>query len=681
MPQTLKDIDTLCINTIRALSIDAVQTANSGHPGAPLGEAPMAYTLWNRHLRHNPENPRWQDRDRFILSCGHASAMLYSLLHLFGYPLSLQELKNFRQWNSLTPGHPEYHLTPGVETTTGPLGQGFANAVGMAMAVHWLAERYNRPGFELFGHRIYVMASDGDMQEGISSEAGSLAGHLRLGRLICLYDDNGIQIEGSTDLAFSEDVGKRFRAFGWHVAGPVDGMDVEAVDRAICEAKDETERPSLVICRTVIGWGSPGEGDAKVHGSPLGADGVRATREKIRWPQEVDFYMPREASDHMGRAVEKGRELEMKWNDLLTAYLKEYPDKGKELNTLFSGSIPDNWFDGAYNLFPPELGSMATREASGKVLNQLAGRIFNLMGGSADLAPSNKTMIDGEESFGADGYRGRNIHFGVREHAMTAIASGMSLHGTLLPYTGTFLTFADYMRPAIRLAALMGIRVVYVFTHDSIGLGEDGPTHQPVEQLMSLRLIPNLTVIRPSDATETAWSWQAAIANTKGPTALILTRQKVPIIDRSKYPPAENLLLGAYVLWDSTEEGDRPDLILISSGSEVFLSLGAGKKLSEQGLGVRVISMPSWEIFDKQPREYREKILPPRIKARVAVEAGITTGWEKYIGLDGRVVGMTTFGASAPYKVLYEKFDLTVGNIIGQCWDVIESLKNKSFVS
>ncbi len=663
MSMSPADLDQLCINTIRFLSADAVQKAKSGHPGAPMGAAAMAYALWDRCLKHNPADPHWADRDRFVLSAGHASMLLYSLLHLTGYDLSLQDLMDFRQWESKTPGHPEYGDTPGVETTTGPLGQGFANGVGMAIAERWLAARFNRPGHEILDHYTYALVSDGDMQEGLSGEAASLAGTLKLGKLIYLYDDNDIQIEGSTDVVFREDVGSRFEAYGWQVLGPIDGNDLDAVEKAIRAAQADTGRPSLIICRTIIGYGSPKEGTEKVHGEPLGEENVRAAKERLGWPLEPAFHVPEEALSHLRRALDRGRAAEEDWRRRFEAYAAAYPGLAAQLLQQLSGELPEGWDEGLEALFPLGTDPVATRSASGKVLNALAARVQALIGGSADLAPSNKTLIDDSGDFGPDDYAGRNLHFGVREHAMGSIANGMALHGGAIPYTGTFLTFSDYMRPAMRLAALMGIRVVYVFTHDSIGLGEDGPTHQPVEQLMALRTIPNLTVIRPADATETVEAWKTALMNTGGPTAMMFTRQNLPVLDRTEFEPAEGLAKGAYVLWQSAE--GTPDVILIGTGSEVEIALAAGGELADGGVKVRVVSFPSWELFDKQPAEYRESVLPAAVKARVAIEAGVKVGWERYVGLEGAIIGMDGFGASAPYKTLYQQYGLTSEAVVG----------------
>jgi len=664
-------LDEKCINTIRFLAVDMVQHAKSGHPGTPMGAATMAYVLWNRFLKYHPRNPTWADRDRFILSPGHASALLYSLLYLTGYDLSLDDLKQFRQWGSKTPGHPEYHITPGVEVTTGPLGQGFAHGVGMALAERWLAKHYNRPGHNIINHYTYAIVSDGEMQEGVTSEAASLAGTLRLGKLIYLYDDNDIQLEGSTNVAFSENVARRFDAYGWQVIGPLNGFDEHAIEAAMRAAQAETERPSLIICKTVIGYGSPAQATAKVHGEPLGEAGVRAAKELLGWPLEPTFFVPDDALTHMRKAVKHGSEAEKDWNHRFEAYRRENPTEAGELQTELRGELPAGWDEGLEDFFPPGSKPMATRNASGEVLNVLVKRIHALTGGSADVSPSTKTTLVGYGDFGWQEYCGHNIHFGVREHAMGAIAGGMALHGGMIPYTATFLTFSDYMRPPMRLAAMMGIRVIYLFTHDSIGMGQDGPTHQPIEQLMNLRSVPHLTVIRPADATESAEAWRAAVLNTDGPTALVMTRQNVPVLDRTVYPAAAGLQRGGYILWGSTGTTE-PQVILFGTGSEVHIALEAGKRLAAEGIYVRVISLPSWELFDRQPADYRERILPPHVRARVAVEAGITLGWEHYVGLDGVVVGMHGFGASAPAEVLYEQFGITAEHVVQEAKGLLQ---------
>ncbi|SMC22235.1 transketolase [Desulfacinum hydrothermale DSM 13146] len=654
-------LDERCITTIRLLAVDMVEQAKSGHPGLPLGAAPMAYALWSRHLRHNPADPAWPNRDRFILSAGHGSALLYALLHLTGYDLSLDELKNFRQWGSKTPGHPEFGLTPGVECTTGPLGQGFAMGVGMAIAERWLAARFNRPDFPVIDHYTYALVSDGDLMEGVACEAASLAGHLKLGKLIYLYDDNRITIEGNTSLAFTEDVAKRFESYGWHIQRVEDGNDVEAVSRAIENAQAETQRPSLILVRTVIGYGSPKQDSPSCHGEPLGPDATRETKACFGWPADAAFHVPDDVRQSMGRAVEAGKREQEAWHKLLEGYRQAYPQEAALLDAYLSGTLPSGWTD-ALPDFDPAEGALATRAASGKVLNALAPVVTNLMGGSADLAPSNKTMI-------ADG-GDRNLHFGVREHAMGAILNGMALHGGVRPYGGTFLVFADYMRPAIRLAALMGTRVIYIFTHDSIGVGEDGPTHQPIEQLASLRVIPNLTVLRPADAKETAAAWKRAL-ESDGPVALALTRQKVPVLSAPMDRIQQGVEKGAYVV---AESDSAPRLILMATGSEVHLALAAREILeTEKGVPTRVVSMPSWELFAAQPQAYRDSVLPPQIRARVAVEAGTSLGWHQWVGDAGAVMGIDRFGASAPGGEVMNRLGLTVENVVDTALRVLNA--------
>jgi transketolase len=656
------NLQDLCINTIRMLSAECVEKANSGHPGMPMGAAPMAYVLWTKFLKHNPQHPAWFNRDRFVLSAGHGSMLLYSLLHLTGYDLPLSELLNFRQWGSKTPGHPEYGLTPGVETTTGPLGQGFGNGVGMAIAERFLAATFNRPGYEIINHFTYAVVSDGDLMEGISHEAASLAGHLGLGKLIYLYDDNHVSIEGSTDLAFTEKRTLRFEAYGWHVQQVEDGNDLDAIEKAIVSAQEETRKPSFIAVRTHIGYGSPNKQDkASAHGEPLGKEELKLTKQKLGWPLEPEFHVPDEALKVFRTALEQGKAEEALWTSLLDGYRKAFPEQAKELDQWIKGELPEGW-EKKIPVFPADPKGSATRAASGNVLNALAKRIKNLVGGSADLAPSNQTMIKGEGDFQSGHFGGRNFHFGVREHGMGAILSGMALHGGLIPYGGTFLIFSDYMRPAIRLAALMQLRVIYVFTHDSIGLGEDGPTHQPVEQLSALRAIPNLTVLRPCDASETAEAWRFALNHKKGPIALVLTRQGVPVLDRSVFAPAAGLHQGAYVLAEPAK--GKPDLLLMASGSEVHLAIEAAKKLGQKGLSSRVVSMPSWELFDRQSEAYRLDVFPQNVKVRIAIEAGRTQGWWRYVGDKGDVVGIDRFGASAPYKVLYEKFGITADRVV-----------------
>ena len=653
-------LDQLCINTIRFLAVDSVQKAKSGHPGAPLGAAPMAYALWDRFLKHNPEDPAWPNRDRFVLSCGHASALLYSLLHLTGYDLPMDELKQFRQWGSKTPGHPEHGLTPGVEATTGPLGQGFGNAVGMALAERWLASRYNRPGHEIIDHYTYALVSDGDLQEGISSEAGSMAGTLGLGKLIMLYDDNDISIEGDTDITFGENVAQRFQAYGWHVIGPIEGMDVEAVSSALAAAKAETEKPSIIVCRTVIGYGSPNKaGKGSAHGDPLGEEEVGLTKEALDWRFPETFYIPAEAGAHFRQATERGKAKQAEWNAAFSEYREAFPEDAQQLDDALRGKLPDGWEDGLNGLFEnPD--PIATRSASSVVMNAISKSVPAFIGGSADLAPSTRTILDDSGHIGNGNFSGNNLHFGVREHAMGAVANGISLHGGAIPYTATFLVFSDYMRPSIRLGAIMGQQVIYVFTHDSIGVGEDGPTHQPIEQLMALREIPGLVVSRPADATETVEVWRAAMSRRDGPTVMAFTRQNLPVLDRSVLSPASGVLKGGYILWES---GDSPQVVIMATGSEVHIALEAGQSLESEGIAARVVSMPSWEVFDDQPKEYRDSVLPPTLRARVSVEAGTTKGWERYVGLDGVSVGMSGYGASAPAAVLYENFDITAKRV------------------
>ena len=661
---TERTLDDLCINTIRFLAVDAVQKANSGHPGTPLGAAPMAYAVWDRFLKHNPHDPKWPDRDRFILSAGHASAMLYALLHLTGYDLPLEELEQFRQWGSKTPGHPEYGLAPGVEATTGPLGQGFANGVGMAIAERWLAQHYNRPGFDIINHYTYAIVSDGDLQEGVSSEAASLAGTLRLGKLIYLYDDNDVSIEGNTSIAFAENVAQRFQAYGWHVLGPIDGMDLGVVDSAIRTARAEITRPSLIICRTIIGYGSPHKaGTAAAHGEPLGDEEVRLTKQRLGWPYEKPFTVPPQALAHLREAEIRGRVQQDEWKAKLQAYRQAYPNEARQLEEDLSGDLPAGWDHDLPGLFKAGDKPIATREASGRVMNGIAKKVHSFVGGSADLAPSTKTLLKDHGYYGFEEYVDHNMHFGVREHAMGAIANGMSLHGGVIPYAGTFLIFYDYMRSPVRLAALMGIRVAFVFTHDSVGLGEDGPTHQPIEQLMGLRAVPNLVTIRPADATETVEAWKIAMERRQGPTALVLSRQNLPVLDRTALAPASGVRRGGYVLWQASA---APDVILIGTGSEVHIALEAGRLLGDKGIAARVVSLPSWELFDAQPPDYRHEVLPPSIRARVSIEAATPLGWEHYTGLDGVAIGVQRFGASAPGAVIYKKLGLSAQRVVDE---------------
>jgi transketolase len=683
-----KSLDMLCINAIRALSIDAVQKANSGHPGLPLGGAPMAYVLWKNHLKYNPANPRWYDRDRFILSAGHGSMLLYSLLYLTGYPVSLDEIKHFRQLGSITPGHPESELTPGVEVTSGPLGQGFANGVGMAIAEANLSARYNRPGYQLIDHFTYGIVSDGDLMEGVASEAASLAGHLKLGKLIYLYDNNCITLSGATQLTFTENCAQRFEAYGWQVQVIEDGNDLVAIDRALKTAKKDTERPSLIVVRTHIGYGSPHKHDTfEVHGAPLGEEEVKLTKQQLGWPLEPDFYVPDQVRKHFREAVARGERAEKEWQTLFQAYEKENPQSAKEFRQLMRAELPDGW-DKNIPEFPADPVGMATRMAGSKVLQAICPNLPGLLGGSADLNSSTYTaMVDfgnfqsekrergdtqGAERGGFN-YSGRNIFYGVREHAMGAISNGLATFEGLLPYTATFLIFSDYMRPPMRLAAMAQVKVIYIFTHDSIGLGEDGPTHQPVEQLANLRAIPNLVVIRPSDANETAVAWRVAIEMKNRPVALILSRQTLPILDRQQFPSARGLFKGAYILSDPPNQ--KPEIILMATGSEVSLIVEAKQTLQQQGVGVRLVSMPSWELFERQPKAYKEFIFPPHVTNRLAVEAGVSQGWERYIGEKGKMISLETFGASAPGKKVMGHFGFTAENVCQHALSLIEREK------
>ncbi|CAI8691250.1 transketolase [Burkholderia pyrrocinia] len=669
-------LDALCINTLRFLSIDAVQKAASGHPGLPLGAAPMAYALWMRHLKHHPANPAWFDRDRFILSAGHGSMLLYSLLHLTGYDLPLDQIGRFRQSGSLTPGHPERGLTPGVETTTGPLGQGFANAVGMAMAEAQLAACYNRPGFEIVDHHTYALVSDGDLMEGVAAEAASLAGHLRLGKLICLYDDNRVTLSAGTAITFTEDRAQRFDAYGWHTETVDDGNDLAAIDAALANARAEKLRPSLILVRTHLGYGSPNRQDTyQAHGSPLGDAEVRLTKHNLGWPPDPAFHIPAPALAHFRRALTEGRAREDHWNARFAAYARAFPELAEMLLKTVRGTLPDSW-DRDIPVFPADPKGIATRVASGQVLNALASRVPSLVGGSADLNPSTFTALTGHGDFEAAGMNaldrqgsdgggwsrsGRNLHFGVREHAMGAILNGLATHGGILPFGATFLIFSDYMRPPIRLAALMRLQVIYVFTHDSLAIGEDGATHQPMEQLAGLRAIPGLLVIRPADANETAVAWRVALEARERPTALVLTRQDVPTIDRLRFAPAEGLRRGGYVLADAPD--GRPALILIATGSEVALALAAQVELLARGVAVRVVSLPCWRLFDAQPQPYQDAVLPKAVGARLAIEAGVSQGWHRYVGDRGDVLGVAGFGASAPGAELMRDFGFTVENV------------------
>lgn len=672
--EELKNLEELSVNTIRALAMDAVQKAKSGHPGLPMGAADFAYVLWMRFLKHNPAAPNWPDRDRFVLSAGHGSMLLYALLHLFGYDLPLEELKQFRQWGSRTPGHPEYGLTPGVETTTGPLGQGFGNGVGMALTERILAEHFNEGGEEIVNHYTYGLVSDGDLMEGVASEAASLAGHWGLGKLIYFYDDNHITIEGSTDLAFSEKVGKRFQAYGWQVI-EIDGHDRETIGQALQSAQAEEAKPTLIIGHTHIAKGSPHKQDtASAHGEPLGEEEVKATKENLGFPVEPSFLVPEEVRSLFDQRHKELKAQAGEWQERFSSWRKAYPEKAALWDAFMSRQLPA---DLKKRLPVFEVGkSLATRNASGEVLQALAPHLPNLIGGSADLAPSTKTFLKGFSSLGRDNFAGRNLHFGIREHAMGAILNGMSLHGGLIPYGGTFFIFSDYMRPSVRLAALMKQPVIYVYTHDSIFVGEDGPTHQPVEHLAALRAIPNLTVIRPAEATETAVAWMTTLECKQGPVALILTRQSLPVLDRNKLAPAEELRRGAYII--SNGESESPDILLLASGSEVHLALEAQKLLAAKGKTSRVISMPSWELFDSQPEEYRQQVLLPQVPLRLAIEAGCSQGWHRYLGDFGEVMSIDRFGASAPYKVLEEKFGFTAEQVAARALKMIEQFPEKA---
>ena len=653
-------LDQLCINTIRTLAMDGVQQANSGHPGTPMALAPVAYILWDRFLRHNPRNPHWPNRDRFVLSAGHASMLLYSMLHLSGYDLPLDELKRFRQWGSLTPGHPEYGLTSGVETTTGPLGQGVANSVGMAIAERWLAAHFNRPGHEIVNHRVYAIAGDGCMMEGVSQEAASLAGHLKLSNLVWIYDNNHITIEGNTALAFSDDVAARFTSYHWNVLRVGDANDTDLIDRALQTAIKETEQPSLIIVDSHIAWGAPNKQDTSAaHGEPLGEEEIRLTKLRYGWPPEAKFLVPDETRAYTDRSVDRGNKAEEEWNGRLAGYKTAHPELASQWERMQSGGLPDDW-DQNVPSFPADEKGVAGRDASQKVLNAIAPRVPWLIGGAADLAPSTKTRMSEGGDFQASSYEGRNFHFGVREHAMGAILNGMSL-SKVRPYGSGFLIFSDYMRAPIRLSSLMEIPVMYIFTHDSIGVGEDGPTHQPIEQVISLRAIPQLLVIRPGDANEVAEAWRVMMNSTHHPTALILSRQPLPTFDRTKYAAASGLKEGAYVLADSD---GSPEVILMSTGSELQLCVSAHEQLKAEGIKSRVVSMPCWELFERQPEAYRESVLPASVRARVAVEAGTSIGWRRYTGIDGRIIARRDFGASAPLKELLKQFGFTVEKVV-----------------
>ena len=660
MSTTQKAVDVLCVDTIRTLAIDAVQKANSGHPGLPLGAAPMAYVLWQHFLKHNPRDPHWPDRDRFVLSAGHGCALLYTLLHLTGYDLTLDDLKSFRQWGSRTPGHPEFRLTPGVEATTGPLGQGTANAIGMAMAERALAARFNRPGHEIVDHRTFALVSDGDLMEGISSEAGSLAGHLGLGKLVYLYDDNHVTLDGPTSWSFTEDVGRRYEAYGWQVLHVEDGnRDLAALEAAIHTATSQTERPTLIRVRTTIGYGSPHKaGTSKAHGSPLGAEEVALTKKALGWEWSEPFFIPPEALAHFRGAVERGIHAQTEWERRFAEYARAFPDLAEAWRLEHRGDLPPGW-DGELPTWKP--GEMvATRDASHTSIEAVARRVPWLLGGDADLSESTKTRIEDGGDFDGSTGAGRNVHYGVREHAMASIANGMAYHGGVRPLVATFFCFSDYMRPAVRLAAINELPVIFVWTHDSIALGEDGPTHQPVEHLMSLRAIPHLAVIRPGDSNETAAAWRAAMEHRDGPIGLVLTRQKLPTLDRSG--ARGDLFRGAYVLADAS--GGKPRLILIATGSEVSLAVAARKTLEGEGIATRVVSMPCWEYFDRQPREYRESVLPPEVRARLSIEAGVTLGWQKYVGDRGGSIGLDRFGASAPGEIVMRELGFTPEHVV-----------------
>jgi transketolase len=667
---TAKDaaLEQCCVNTIRTLSMDAIQKANSGHPGAPMGLAAAGYVLWTRVMNHNPANPDWPNRDRFVLSGGHASMLIYSLLYLTGYDVTLDDIKNFRQWGSKTPGHPEFGHTPGVETTTGPLGQGVANAVGMAMAERHLAARFNRPGYKIVDHYTYAICGDGDLMEGVAAEAASLAGHLGLGRLVCIYDDNDISIEGHTDIAFTEDVGKRFEAYNWQVLTVDDGNDLSAIETALNSAKAETSRPSLIILKTHIAYGSPNKQDsADAHGAPLGEAEVCLAKECLGCDKEQFFCVPEDVLAHYRRTIERGREAEALWQASFDGYKQAHPQPADEWVNAITGFLPRDW-DQELLTFTPEEGPIATRAASGKALNALAKRIPTLMGGSADLAPSNKTFLDGLPIFQKDAYDGRNIRFGVREHAMGAVMSGMFLHGGIRPYGGTFLVFVDYLRPALRVAALMKLPLIYVMTHDSVAVGEDGPTHQPVEQIASLRAMPNVLVLRPCDANETVDAWIQAVNANSSPVVLALSRQKLPVLDRKM--TGGRLARGGYILSDCS---GTPDILLIATGAEVHLALAVQKMLAAKNIAARVVNMPSWELFEKNGDDYKNQVLPPDVTTRLAVEAGIPMGWERYVGTAGKVIGMNGFGASAPGGTVLKNFGFSAENVAAQAEALVKA--------
>jgi len=652
-------IDQLAINTLRFLAVEAIQKANSGHPGMPMGCAPIAYSLYTKYMRYNPKNPTWVNRDRFILSAGHGSMLLYGILHLSGYDFSLDDLKNFRQWESKTPGHPEFNPELGIETTTGPLGQGFANAVGMAIAKAYLASMFNKDDLKILDHFIYGICSDGELMEGISHEAASLAGHLKLGKLIFFYDDNGISIDGKTSIAFSENIEQRFEAYGWHVESISDVNDLSQIETALLNAQID-ERPSLIITKTHIGFGSPNKQDtSEVHGSPLGSEEIKLAKKNLGWKYEESFFVPKEVKNLFEETQKKHQQDEDEWNKLFAKYKEKYPAEAKLFLEVMNGNFGDEWIS-KLPTFADDGKKMATRQASGKTINAIAASLPTFIGGSADLAPSNNTFLNGFTAFSKDDRSGRNFHFGIREHGMASLINGMAMYGGVIPYGGTFLVFSDYLRPAIRLASLSKIKVIYVFTHDTIGLGEDGPTHQPIEHFAALRSIPGLIVLRPADANETASAWKFAIQHKGSPVALLLTRQGLPVLDQTKYGSSENLFKGAYILKDA----DKPDIVLMSNGSEVQLILQAAEKLESEGTNVRVVSFPSWELFELQSDEYKNTVLPKEVKARVAVEAGVAQGWHKYTGDGGQILSIEKFGASAPSEILFEKYGITVEKIL-----------------
>jgi len=670
MPE--KDIHKLSINTIRFLAVDAIQKANSGHPGMPMGCAPISYQLYTKYMKHNPANPKWLNRDRFILSAGHGSMLLYSILHLCGYKISMDDLKNFRQWKSITPGHPEFGLTAGVETTTGPLGQGFSNAIGMAIAEEYLGSLFNKDDIKILDHFIYGICSDGDLMEGISHESASMAGHLELGKIIFFYDDNGITIDGKTDLAFSEDIKKRFEAYDWQTLKVDDVNDLPQIDKAVEQAQKESNKPTLIITKTHIGFGSPNKQDtAAAHGSPLGEEEVKKTKKNLGWNTDKQFFIPDEVADHFNKINNTFNNYEDEWNKLFETYKKKYPEEGKKFIQIMNNDFGDEWKK-SLPKFTNYSEKLATRSASGKAINELAKHLPTLIGGSADLEPSNNTYIKDSTNFSAENRNGKNFHFGIREHGMGGILNGMALYGGVIPYGGTFLIFSDYMRPSVRLASLSGVRPIYVFTHDSVGLGEDGPTHQPIEHLASLRAIPGVVVIRPADANETVQAWKTAIEHKGSPIALVLTRQKIPVFDRTKYSPVENLSKGAYALIETER---KPEVIIMASGSELSLAVEAFNELQLEGIKTRVVSFPSWELFEAQSNEYKESVLPKSIKARVSIEAGVSLGWEKYLGEYGEALSIEKFGASAPYEIIFKEYGFTKDAVVAKVKSVISKVK------